>query len=346
MLKLSSHTSNLNSSPENLSKRNQVTFGTYEQSKRNLVSFGHLSDQQLIDHKISTLFVQERSQFKTDWHYAALRETHYQNTYEELKNIFSQKNIPLTGLKGIVLCKEVYPKPGLRTFRDIDLLIHPSNIDQAHKILTQNGYTHFTAQGTLNLPPQGNIFDLAKKGRSELSYFKEDINIEIHTRILPAQYGDYPHDDPFSKEDFLIHLFFHATRHHFSHALRQLLDIDLWIKTQNPDLKRVEDKLNCSKLFFLAYPAWFLSHLFFGVPKPKTKPHLRLKILTKKYQKNILNMPNLSLLLKGTPILFLLTHGNILKQLRQKIQSASGTTKSKLGRHKQPLMESIKFLVK
>jgi hypothetical protein len=65
----------------------------------------------------------------------------------------SQQKVPLMILKGAALCDTVYPHIGLRTFCDIDILIHKKDIQKVMGVLTQLDYSishtharhHFTA---------------------------------------------------------------------------------------------------------------------------------------------------------------------------------------------------------
>jgi hypothetical protein len=43
-------------------------------------------------------------------------------------------------LKGAALARTVYPRPGVRTFRDLDLLVRPAQREDAHRLLLTLGY--------------------------------------------------------------------------------------------------------------------------------------------------------------------------------------------------------------
>jgi hypothetical protein len=53
----------------------------------------------------------------------------------------SQQKIPLMILKGAALCDTVYPHIGLRTFCDLDILIHKKDIQKVMGVLTQLDYS-------------------------------------------------------------------------------------------------------------------------------------------------------------------------------------------------------------
>lgn len=55
----------------------------------------------------------------------------------------NEKKIPLMLLKGAALCDTVYPHIGLRTFCDLDILIHKKDIQKVTGVLTQLDYSIF-----------------------------------------------------------------------------------------------------------------------------------------------------------------------------------------------------------
>ncbi len=65
----------------------------------------------------------------------------------------NKKKVPLMLLKGAALCDTVYPHIGLRTFCDLDILIHKKDIQKVTRVLEQLDYSishthaqhHFTA---------------------------------------------------------------------------------------------------------------------------------------------------------------------------------------------------------
>ncbi len=55
--------------------------------------------------------------------------------------LFAQHHLPLLPLKGAVVIPTLYSDPGLRPMADLDLLIHPENLDTATNLLTRLGYS-------------------------------------------------------------------------------------------------------------------------------------------------------------------------------------------------------------
>lgn len=61
---------------------------------------------------------------------------------ERMTQALSKAGIGSVVLKGTALACTVYPRPSMRTFRDIDLLVRPSQAEAALTILLQLGYRH------------------------------------------------------------------------------------------------------------------------------------------------------------------------------------------------------------
>lgn len=71
-----------------------------------------------------------------------------QNLYleAELRKVlhaFNQDAIPFLLLKGAALAHTVYPRPNLRTYHDIDAMIHPRDLDRARDLLEAMGYVPY-----------------------------------------------------------------------------------------------------------------------------------------------------------------------------------------------------------
>lgn len=58
----------------------------------------------------------------------------------EVLRAFRQANIEVLLLKGIALAHLIYPQPGLRPMRDIDVLVSPARARQAQAVLAQLGF--------------------------------------------------------------------------------------------------------------------------------------------------------------------------------------------------------------
>ncbi|GAC1385469.1 MAG: hypothetical protein NVS4B7_08430 [Ktedonobacteraceae bacterium] len=98
----------------------------------------------------------------------------------ELQNVlraFNQANIPLMLFKGPTLAYTVYPQPHMRTYHDIDALVHPADISRAHALLLSMGYTFYEEF-------RGNALDKNRTGYNytlQRSHFALEVLIELHT---------------------------------------------------------------------------------------------------------------------------------------------------------------------
>lgn len=143
------------------------------------------------------------------------------NTLIDLSMLFHQAEIPFLVLKGIALAHILYPSPGLRPMKDMDLLIRIEDIEKVTQLLIDNGFKQqpdaFFHPSELHLPTF----------TKEVEGFR--ISIEVHHRLLPEKNGEFwgylgqfqlPHQkiiisdsvtiETLSKEEFLNHLCKHT----------------------------------------------------------------------------------------------------------------------------------------
>jgi len=157
-----------------------------------------------------------------------------------------QQHLDVIPLKGLYLAEAVYPAIGLRTFSDLDLLVHRSDLAAALHTLLETGYRLTTwfdpadpNQDIKHLPP------LEKKGWPVIelhwSILEEEapfpVDIEgIWQRAVPARIAGvdvlamYMHD-------LTLHLAIHNTYQHKLRAgLRSLYDIALILHQQSDQI--------------------------------------------------------------------------------------------------------------
>ncbi len=61
-------------------------------------------------------------------------------TLDQVLALLAEQGIGCLVLKGAALCRTLYPDPGLRPMRDIDLLLERKDCRQAHDLLLKNGF--------------------------------------------------------------------------------------------------------------------------------------------------------------------------------------------------------------
>jgi hypothetical protein len=141
---------------------------------------------------------------------------------KEILQAFEQANIQSLALKGIALAHLVYPQPGLRPMRDMDLLVHEEDLQRAQQTLIKLGY-RIDDQQAKTLPP--NHHHIASMG---LEMEGMTLNVELHHRLYPdvRYYPSLSYSDLASKavafqidglaantlgyEDLLEHVYRHA----------------------------------------------------------------------------------------------------------------------------------------
>ena len=104
----------------------------------------------------------------------------------EVLALLQRNNIETLLLKGIALACTLYPDPGLRPMRDIDLLFRPEDAQRAHDLMKACGF----AQAEAVIPPDH--FHLPPLYRQA---GKMSICIEIHRGLYPNCPPYYPEVD-------------------------------------------------------------------------------------------------------------------------------------------------------
>ncbi len=155
---------------------------------------------------------------------------------ERICRLFEENAITYIPLKGAVI-KKYYPEEWMRTSCDIDILVHPNQVDDAIKALVENfGYVHDRA---------GN------RDHSLLS--KSGVNLELHysltsvdERLNPLlsraweyaipENGGYKHR--LSDEYFMFHTIAHAQYHFMEGGCGARCLIDLWLLEQKNEFDR------------------------------------------------------------------------------------------------------------
>lgn len=69
-----------------------------------------------------------------------LQNLYLEAELQKVLRVFHQEAIPFLLLKGAALAHTVYPRPALRTYHDIDAMIHPRDLARAHDLLVAMGY--------------------------------------------------------------------------------------------------------------------------------------------------------------------------------------------------------------
>jgi hypothetical protein len=128
---------------------------------------------------------QTRDALKAIYRQNAVQETIQKRVWDRIAKLFADNDLAFWGLKGQGLAESIYPFTGGRVSKDIDILIHPQDIDTAMQLLVQDGFT--IAQQRIT-----SSSDIAhfKNGLSKDAMFYDPQfgqQIELHRRLLYAE---------------------------------------------------------------------------------------------------------------------------------------------------------------
>src|SRR6266487_619466 len=119
------------------------------------------------------------------YHIEILQNMLLEHEFEQVLQRFNSASIPLMLIKGPALAYTVYPKAHLRTYQDIDALIHPDDLAGAHELLTQMGYVFYNEY-------RADAFDERRTGYNyslKCSNFPYEVMIELHTAPHSSEIG-------------------------------------------------------------------------------------------------------------------------------------------------------------
>jgi hypothetical protein len=216
------------------------------------------------------------------WNLAILSKNIIQTEqFQKIFHQFKEHTIELIILKGPILAELVYPKPELRTYSDLDILIRLTDLTKAKQILLNNGYQLYEG-----VYPES--FYL--KYHYHLSFYKwvGDVVciIEIHWHILPSSFPIQLDIEMLWSSALQTKLYgitaFHLSWEHFLLHLSTsfILDNHLTLKTccditeviqKHQDtinlgnLLPIADQHNCRKML---YYALFCSQKYCGLALP------------------------------------------------------------------------------
>ena len=119
------------------------------------------------------------------YHLEILQNMFLEREFEEVLRRFNSASIPLMLIKGPALAYTVYPKAHLRTYHDIDTLIQPGHIADAHELLTQMGYVFYNEYRADAFDEQRTGYNYSLK-RSDIPF---PVLIELHTAPHSSEIG-------------------------------------------------------------------------------------------------------------------------------------------------------------
>ena len=186
------------------------------------------------------------------YHIEVLQNLFLERELQRMLQAFNEAQIPILLMKGAALAYTVYAEPGLRTYHDIDALIHPADLPRAHELLTGMGFVFFEEYRANSL----------NKKRTGYNYSLEqtdswlEVLIELHTAPHPSDIGSafdvealWAKAQPvtilgeptftMSPADHLLYLCWHYRFHGFSRLI-WLYDIVVMLRAKGSELDWAE----------------------------------------------------------------------------------------------------------
>lgn len=145
--------------------------------------------------------------FEDSFYETIIRYDIQSNIMNELDKLLSDNEIKHVFFKGAEI-RALYPVPEARAMGDIDVLINPDDRDKVKDILIQNG------------------FELEKSNGPVYDYRKDNVLIEMHTKIVSGKVGSSNAEEAF--EDAIYHADFDGFRgtlepsYHFAYLLTHI----------------------------------------------------------------------------------------------------------------------------
>lgn len=206
------------------------------------------------------------SAFKDDFYDAIVRYDAQNAVQKDLTNLLSQNGIKHVFFKGSVL-KDMFPTPELRVMGDIDLLISKDNRDKVKAILCKNGYDLINSNGP--------VYD----------YKKDDVLIEMHTKIISGKVGSSNAEEYFANAinnaqfdeykgclnpDYHFEYLIAHIAHHFwfyGAGIKLIVDLAAMLKCYNINLDKVVSNLKSINLDKFAKIIITICYKWFGFGK-------------------------------------------------------------------------------
>lgn len=169
---------------------------------------------------------------------ALIQHSFFRPHLATLLTVFASARLDLLVLKGAALSETIYPRPSLRRYGDLDVLVRPTDIGRARTLLETLGYTVDPHQWEVlagGRDCQANFFKYAERGAVVVELHTDLINNDLFfgqirvdraglwTRAHPARLAG-EEARVLGPEDQLLHLCLHLAGHYFA-APQSLRDI-------------------------------------------------------------------------------------------------------------------------
>ena len=164
-----------------------------------------------------------------------------------LRRLLDAERAPALFIKGAPLAQLAYGGQGLKSARDIDLLIAPADVERVFGLLRREGYVLAAPHGELDPAQMQLVLRLHKD--LELVDRARGVNLELHWRLIdnPALLGDVGVASPTQEVPVLdgslvtlgdAELFAYLCVHGASHCwfrLKWLADLNAWLASKSDE---------------------------------------------------------------------------------------------------------------
>lgn len=220
-----------------------------------------------------------RARLRSSYELAAFRNAVLLRRTEEYAAALHRVGIPVILLKGIHLCRYVYPEPALRPMADVDLLVPRDRLAQVEQLFLDAGFGPVPRPDVEQFCTWSNhLAKLYKEGAPvlEVHWTIERptapflIDLEgLWARARPVKLGG-ARVHVLATEDLLLHLSLHASYHHRFDwsALRGLVDIDRVVAHCPVDWKALAERANAWGAAAFVYTTLRLTRELLGTPVP------------------------------------------------------------------------------
>ena len=185
-------------------------------------------------------FAPERyADFRGEYMRAAMIELPLSVEFKRLSKAFSEAGVRFAPIKGADLAESCYPDPAVRIRCDIDLLVHPDDVDRAVEVAEEEGWkAHHRYRHGNHCPSM-----YKKNAMLELHFCLPDFPPEsmpdVWAKLVPRQ-GSSEYRLP--AELMLVVIFHHARGHRWINSPQLIADYAFLLKTYRDfDWKRARE---------------------------------------------------------------------------------------------------------
>ena len=219
------------------------------------------------------------SAFENDFFESVVRYGIQKTVMDELSDLLSENKIPHIFFKGAVI-KELYPVPEARVMGDVDVLINVKDRDTVKALLIESG------------------FECEKENGPVYNYRKDNVLIEMHTKIISGRVGSSNAEKYFEnavsfaefngftgaleRNYHFAYLIAHIAHHFWFYGagIKLIVDLAVILRNCSIDISEVLSILSevgledFAKVILTLCSKWFLTDTDFGSDTAKTEEFL------------------------------------------------------------------------